>query len=191
MNTAIMIDCETLSTETDACILSIGAVKFDPFGDEVNFPCMDQFYVRVDPDNDLNLSISDNTLDWWSQQSPEAQAEAFNPEGRVHIADAFDQLYKFCWGATTFWSNGAAFDIVVCETIFGKLQKLVPWSYWQVRDCRTIYDLGISPKLPKVTAHDALADAVAQAIGVQTVCNILRYSMTESGDRITPFSKSR
>ena len=104
--TAIMIDLETLSTDTDAAILSIGAVKFDPFEDELTNPQMDKFYARISLENDLNLSISDSTLEWWAKQSQEAQDEAFSEENRIDIADAFDQLYKFCWGAKQVWSNG-------------------------------------------------------------------------------------
>ena len=50
-NTDIMIDLETLATSTDAAILTIGAVKFDPFGKELSEPQMESFYVRVDLDS--------------------------------------------------------------------------------------------------------------------------------------------
>ena len=42
--TAIMIDLETLSTSTDATILSIGAVRFDPYGYDVDILDKDKFY---------------------------------------------------------------------------------------------------------------------------------------------------
>ncbi len=89
-----MIDLETLATSPDASVLSIGAVKFDPFGDELNDQQMDSFYVRVDLDScdRLGLVTSDSTIAWWAQQSQEAQDEAFNPEGRVDIVDAMNQL---------------------------------------------------------------------------------------------------
>jgi len=180
-----MIDLETLATSPDAAILTIGAVKFDPFGNDVDFEEKDKFYVKVDLDscNDLNLTVSEDTLNWWATQSKEAQEEAFNSEGRIHIEDAFAGLYKFCWGSQRVWSNGAGFDVVICETVFNRIHKAIPWSYWQVRDVRTMFDLGIDPKRPAVTAHNALEDAIAQAISIQNVCRKLKEH------EINPFTK--
>jgi hypothetical protein len=194
MNTDIMIDLETLATSTDAAILTIGAVKFDPYGKDISEPKMTSFYVRVDPDSchELGLVTNDDTIAWWAQQSKEAQDEAFG-EGvdRVHIRDAFEQLYKFCWGAKRVWSNGAAFDVPICEHVYRKLNKSIPWSFWQVRDVRTAFDLGIDPKRPPVTAHHALQDAWNQAVGIQNVYGTLRTSTTSEGKYIAPFSNQR
>ena len=91
MNTDIMIDLETLATSTDAAILTIGAVKFDPFGSELKEPAMESFYVKVDLDScdRIGLVTNDDTIAWWASQSKEAQEAAFDPEGRIQIEDAF------------------------------------------------------------------------------------------------------
>ncbi len=193
MKTDIMIDLETLATSTDAAILTIGAVKFDPFGKDIEEPDMDSFYVKVDLDSchDLGLAVNDDTVAWWANQSKEAQDEAFGTEGRIHIKDAFDQLYKFCWGAKRVWSNGSGFDIVICETVFKRLQKACPWQFWQTRDCRTAFDLGINPNRPPVLQHHALQDAWNQAVGIQNVYTTLRTSTTRDGNYITPFANQR
>lgn len=191
--TDVMIDMETLATSTDAAILTIGAVKFDPFGKDVEEPDMESLYLRVDQDScdELGLVVNDATVEWWSKQDPAAQEEAFSEEGRIHIADAFQQLYKFCWGAQRVWSNGSVFDIMICEHVYGKLQKAVPWQFWQIRDCRTVYDLGINPKRPPVLKHHALEDAWNQAVGVQNVYNALRSATLFDGSKPTPFAKER
>lgn len=188
-----MIDLETLATSSDAAILTIGATRFDPFGYDLKEPAMKSFYVRVDLDSchELGLSTSDDTIAWWSNQSKEAQAEAFGTENRIHIRDAFEQLYKFCWGAKRVWSNGAGFDCVICENVYKKLNKACPWSFWQVRDVRTAFDLGINPQRPAVTAHHALEDAYNQTLGIQLVYNTLRTSTTKDGDYIAPFANQR
>ena len=193
MNTDIMIDLETLATSTDAVILSIGAVKFDPFGKDIEEPAMDSFYVKVDVDscNELGLVASDDTIAWWAQQSKEAQAEAFEGDDRIHIREAMDRLYKFCWGAKRVWSNGAAFDIPICETAYKRLNKSIPWSFWQVRDVRTAFDLGINPNRPEILAHHALQDAWGQAVGIQNVYNTLRSSTTYDGKMLSPFARER
>jgi len=191
-NTDVMIDLETLATSTDAVVLTIGAVKFDPFGSDIKEPAMDSFYVKIDIDScdELGLVANDDTIAWWSQQSKEAQAEAFEGNDRIHIRDAFDQLYKFCWGAKRVWSNGAAFDIPICEHVYRKLNKAIPWPFWSVRDVRTAFDLGIHPHRPPVLAHHALQDAWNQAVGIQNVYGVLRTSTTSGGTYIAPFSKT-
>jgi len=188
-----MIDLETLNTTPDAAILTIGAVKFDPFGREISEPEMDSFYVKVDLDScdRIGLTTNDDTIAWWANQSKEAQAAAFDPEGRIDIEEAFARLYKFCWGAKRVWSNGSCFDIIICEHVFRKINRACPWKFWEVRDVRTAFDLGIDPKRPPVTAHHALEDAWNQAVGIQNVYNTLRTSTTYEGKMLQPFINQR
>ena len=193
MLTDIMIDLETLNTTPDSTILTIGAVKFDPFGQELKDPRMDSFYAKVDLDScdRIGLTTSDDTIAWWANQSKEAQAAAFDTEGRVDIEEVFARLYKFCWGAKRVWSNGATFDIIICEHVFRKINRACPWKFWEIRDVRTAFDLGINPQRPPVTAHHALEDAWNQAVGIQNVYNTLRTSTTSEGKYIAPFANQR
>lgn len=191
--TDVMIDLETLATSPDAAILTIGAVRFDPFGDDINEPDCEKFYVRVDLDScdRIGLITNDDTIAWWAQQSKEAQDEAFSPDNRIDIVDAMNQLYKFCWGAKRVWSHGAAFDVVICEHIFNKIQKAVPWKFWEVRCTRTLFDIGIDPKRPPVLKHHALEDAWNQAVGVQNVYKRLRTASSTDGEYFRPLAKDR
>jgi hypothetical protein len=193
MKTDVMIDMETLDVLPTATVLTIGAVKFDPFGDDVNDPTCDKFYVKVDVDScdRLGCTVSPDTVEWWAKQSKEAQEEAFNPDGRIPIEEAMNQLYKFCWGAKRVWSHGAGFDVVICETLFRKIGKATPWSFWEVRDTRTIFDLGIDPQRPPVLKHHALEDAWNQAVGVQNVFKTLRSSTKYDGALIQPLANQR
>ena len=165
--TDIMIDLETLATSPDAAILTIGAVKFDPFGDDINEPNCEKFYVRVDLDScdRIGLVTNDDTI------------------------NAMNQLYKFCWGAKRVWSHGASFDVVICEHIFNKIQKAVPWKFWEVRCTRTLFDIGIDPERPPVLKHHALEDAWNQAVGVQHIFQKLRGSTMYNGKMIMPFAR--
>jgi hypothetical protein len=193
MNTDIMIDLETLDVLPTATILTIGAVKFDPFGDDVKEPQCEKFYVRVDLDScdAIGCTVSQATLDWWASQSQEAQNEAFDPNNRIPITDAISQLYKFCWGAKRVWSHGAGFDVVILENLFRKIGKAIPWQFWEVRDTRTIFDIGINPNRPPVLKHHALEDAWNQAVGVQNVYKTLRTSTMSNGNYIAPFASTR
>ena len=164
----LMVDLETLATTPDAAIVTLGAVLFDPYSSRV----FDKLYVRVTLDSvtDLGMKINDKTLEWWGQQSAEAQNEAFGEgDDRISIQECIDKFHKFAWGADAFWSHGSIFDINILDTYYRALKKVPPWNFWQIRDTRTLFDLGYDPLMPKVTAHKALDDANAQAIGVQTV----------------------
>jgi DNA polymerase III epsilon subunit-like protein len=187
MKNHIMLDLETLDVRPTASILTIGAVKFDPYGNDIERPDCDKFYVKVDLDScdRIGLTIDDNTVAWWSQQSAEAQAEAFSEDGRIPIEDAMQQLYKFCWGAKCIWSHGAGFDVVILEHVFNRVGRAVPWKFWQVRDTRTIFDLGIDPNRPPILKHHALEDAWNQAVGVQNVIRGLKEK------NIAPFVSER
>lgn len=169
--TDICIDLETLSVNYDAQILTLGAVKFNPTGDELNYPEMDKLYLKIclDSCSDLDLRIDDSVIEWWSNQSLEAQTEAFEGDSRLDIREAFNQLYKFCWGCSRIWSQGAAFDVPICETIFRRLNKAIPWKYYQVRDTRTMFDLGVPIIRPDNIKHCAVDDAWAQAVMLQQV----------------------
>ena len=162
-----MVDLETLATTPNAAILSIGAVTFDPNSSNI----YDDFYYRVELESfdGLDSFIDDGTIEWWSKQDKDAQEEAFNPEGRVDIRQVIDDFYKFCMGSTHFWSHGSTFDIIILEHYFRQLGKPYPWSFWQVRDTRTLFDLGYDPEMPQTNKHHALEDAVRQAVGVQNM----------------------
>jgi DNA polymerase III epsilon subunit-like protein len=189
----VMIDCETLDVLPTATILTIGAVRFDPFGDDIDNSTCKKFYVKVDIDScdKLGCTISQSTLEWWANQSQAAQDAAFDTTDRIPIEDAMTELYKFCWGASRVWSHGVGFDIIILENIFRKIGKAVPWQFWQARDTRTLFDLGIEPNRPPVLKHHALEDAWNQAVGVQNVFKALRDSTDGAGKNIKPLEKIR
>ncbi len=95
--------------------------------------------------------------------------EAFSVDNRISLTDAMDRFHKFAWGCESFWSHGATFDLVIIEDILRQLNRPLPWNYWQLRDTRTLFDLGFDPEMPQGQKHDALQDAIRQAIGVQNV----------------------
>jgi DNA polymerase III epsilon subunit-like protein len=173
----LMVDLETLATTPNAAILTIGAVTFDPNSTKI----YDEFYRRVELESldALDTYIDDGTLEWWSKQDKAAQDEAFDPEGREPIQNVLGDFYKFCMGSSRFWSHGAAFDIVILEYYFRKINKPFPWNFWDVRDTRTIFDLGLDPEMPQANKHNALEDARRQAIGVQNMMRKLSRKFVE------------
>jgi len=163
----LMVDLETLATSPDAVILTIGAVTFDPASNRI----FDKLYHRVDIEScdRLGMTVNDDTVEWWSKQAADVQTEAFAEDNRVPIEEVIEKFHKFAWNCDAFWSHGATFDLVILDCYYRKLNKVPPWNFWQIRDTRTLFDLGYDPEMPKEGLHNALEDASRQAIGVQTI----------------------
>jgi exodeoxyribonuclease VIII len=100
--------------------------------------------------------------------------EAFSPDDRIPLVDAMDQFHKFAGGCDACWSHGATFDLVIIENIYRQLEKNLPWQFWQLRDTRTLFDLGYNPDMPQGSKHDALQDAIRQSVGVQNIYTKLK-----------------
>ena len=163
----LMVDLETMAVSPNAVVLSLGAVHFNPYSTGYS----DSLYFRIDIDDqdELGREVDPNTITWWSSQPSEIMEEAFSPDNRIPLVDAIDQFHRFAWGCSAFWSHGATFDLVILENIYRQLNKPLPWNYWQLKDTRTLFDLGQDPEMPQGSKHDALQDAIRQAVGVQNV----------------------
>ena len=168
-----MLDIETMATSPRATILTLGAVKFDPFTDEF----FDEMYIRIDIEEQekLGREIDPSTLEWWGKQDPEIMMEAFSDEDRISLNEAMDLFHKFAWGCDKVWSHGAVFDIVIIEDLLRQMGRTEPWKFWDCRDTRTLFDLA-DPDMPQSAKHNALEDAKRQAIGVQNVMRKLGRS---------------
>lgn len=175
-----MIDLETLATGPDAVIITIGALRFDPYANDRKRPVgeMPNFYCRVDPGSfDYpEAEINDETMAWWAKQPPEIQHEAFG-EGvsRLDIRDALDQLFDFCRPCDRVWANGPAFDIIILETAARRLGRTVPWQFWKARDCRTVFRM-VPSRDVKANNHNALDDCWLQTVKLQECLKTLGVS---------------
>lgn len=166
-----MIDLETIATEPGAAIVSIAAVKFDPFDDYlskgVNVSQLSTLNILVDLESQSDRVISDDTLNWWAQQSEVVRESIFGAEHvRYSLTDSLEKLHKFLWNSTgRIWAQGTHFDITILEHAYRSINRAYPWQYWQARDSRTLLDLA-PVNLPPAT-HDALDDCYRQITGVQ------------------------
>lgn len=169
MATHVMLDIETMGFTHECVVLTLGAVKFDPYNlQDPHTP----LYFKIDVDEQTNLgrTVDTSTMDWWAKQPQAAQDEAFEEAGRISMNDATVQLNKYLVGIDKIWAQGPLFDICILEHLYKMIGKPVPWQYWQIRDSRTIGDMGdYSAKTGNKDAHNALADAYSQAQGVQRI----------------------
>ena len=163
-----MIDLETLGTKPDCVVLTLGAIKFNPFTtDEPD----NGIYQKLDVDEQVAFGRSqdESTLEWWGKQPKNIQDEAFTDEGRITLEQTTTELNKFLVGVDVIWAQGPAFDIVILENLYQQINKPIPWNFWQIRDSRTLFSL--LPQDPRKAirqeAHNALADCYFQAKCVQ------------------------
>jgi hypothetical protein len=166
----VMLDLETLSTRPESVILTIGAVKFDPFGDTVDVD--NGLYYRVDVDEQLALDrhILESTVEWWGNQDPEVREEALGERDRVSLDEMTRGLNRFLVGVENIWCQGPAFDVVILENLYRQLTKPTPWQFWQISDSRTLFKTHGDPRdKNRAAAHNALMDCYYQADAVQEI----------------------
>lgn len=170
----VMLDLETMSTESNAAIIAIGAVKFDPKTKQIT----DRFYTRVDLQSckDAGLDISASTVMWWLQQSEAARSEFKGqlPPLRTALAGFTAWMGKMPGdiGHTSVWGNGATFDNVILTNAYSAVGIERPWKYNKDRCYRTIKSLFPNvktPETPALVAHRADHDAEYQAIHLMQI----------------------
>lgn len=160
-----MIDIETLDTKPNSVILSVGGVKFNAKQDKEPW---DEFYFRLNVEDQENRAISEDTIKWWSQQDPEIQENAFSDKDRIHVSDFLKKLNKWLVDVDEIWAHGYGFDLIILESLYRDNNQPFPWHFGQCRDSRTLFKLfDIDPrKNIQQNLHNPLEDAYYQAKAV-------------------------
>ena len=158
----VVLDLETMSTDKQALVLSIGwAIIKD-------CEIVSQGEVRPKMEAQADRHVSFDTLRWWMDgNKAEAQKHlASLPEWDLDVAltyldvsvDAIKQ-----WPKVKVWGNSPNFDCDILAGLYRSAGKEVPWKFWQERDMRTLRDVSTTARhVPKI-AHTAMWDAVAEA----------------------------
>lgn len=161
----VMIDLETMSTRSNAAIVSIGAVIFDETS------ILDEFYTPVNLTTCIEhgLHVDPRTVEWWEKQDPDAVL-AWKTDSAPNMISA---LTEFCaWirkhGDSKIvrpWGNGADFDLVIMINAFNSIDADPPWQFYNHRCFRTLKNMfPVQRAKPKDTKHHALNDARNQAL---------------------------
>lgn len=199
MTIHIMLDLKTWGKRPGCDIRSIGAVVFDPHQDVV---CrregslligenkIEPFYIatdnpivtykteRCEETRFYSLRRDPETIKWWNDQPPEAQAAFANP---VDLRKALQQFTSWICNLAPvappegfermrIWANGPQFDVSILAEVYHAVGLPIPWHYRAPRDMRTITDaagMTHDDYCSYGDAHNALHDAIAQAM---TVC---------------------
>lgn len=182
----VMSDIETVDNKPGSMIPQIGAVAFRPNDKPGVF--LDSFvmWATLVGQDELGLTMSPETIEWWFDQSPEAIKSVFGKHNpKVKLNYALHSLNEFVVKnkAKCLWGHGATFDNVLIDAAFraAEIRSCVPFR--GARDTRTLFDLvaggdwssddeiDMDAYGPK---HDGLADAKRQAVVVQRAMVTLR-----------------
>ncbi|HCY3238623.1 TPA: 3'-5' exoribonuclease [Escherichia coli] len=172
--THLSVDLETMGTNPDAPINSIGGKFFDPATGEMG----PEFSKAIDLETSGGI-IDRKTIKWWAKRSREAQSAIFTDE--IPLDDALLQLREFInensgESFVQIWGNGANFDNVILRRSYERQGIPCPWRYYNDRDVRTIVELGnsigfdVRMAIPfEGVPHNALDDARHQAKQVSAI----------------------
>jgi hypothetical protein len=170
MTNRVMIDIETLGRDPGAAILSLAAVEFAPaegLGRELSRS------IDLSSCQQHGLDIDAATLDWWLDQSSEAQSALRGGDDLTHVLAGLSRWWPR--DGAEVWSKSPAFDVVLLAEAYSRIDRDPPWQFWETRDVRTILSLVDTP--PQVESagpdHDALADAKEQALQINAVLDAL------------------
>ena len=164
-NKRVMLDLETYSTASNACILSIGACFFDEEKIGATFYQPLQYHNQV---TSFGRHVKLETVQWWSEQSEEAR-QVFNDPKAVELPHGLQLFSDWIAGVPVeMWGNGADFDCVILGNAFEATTIQRPWMYSNNRCFRTLKNLvklrpGFGLPARVGTHHNALDDAIYQA----------------------------
>ncbi|MDM4966641.1 3'-5' exoribonuclease [Escherichia coli] len=170
----LSVDIETMGTNPDAPINSIGGKFFDPETGEMG----PEFSKTIDAKTGGG-TVDISSIEWWLVQSSEARSAIL--VNQIPLDDALLQFRKFISEHSDekfvqVWGNGATFDNVILRRSCERQGIPCPWRYHNDRDVRTIVELGKTIGFDARTAipfegvpHNALDDARHQAKYVSAI----------------------
>lgn len=145
-----IFDLETLGIESNAVILSIACIYFNP----ENKPSYEDmiesaFFVKLnakDQADRLKRTISKSTLDWWKTQSDQVKIKSFIPSNNDVLAEeALDKFQEWAssfkdFKTSTIWARGNL-DQVTIGSLENFLNRKSIFHFARWRDVRTAVDL--------------------------------------------------
>lgn len=157
----LMLDFETLGSQPNAVVLSLGAVLFD----YQNIKAEKEWFFDAKAQI-KSRCIDGETLAWWLKQGDGfASLFAKGSANPTPMLTCLNELSAMAKDAKAIWSNGADFDIPIVLNLYSQFRLEAPWKFWQHRCYRTLkLEFNCERDQPKnPNKHDALSDARHQA----------------------------
>lgn len=156
----VMLDIETLSSNSYAVIVSIGALEFDLETGKTG----KEFYNTIDLQSclDLGLEVTGGTILWWLQQSEKARMSLV--KDTKPIIEVLNSFSSFVNQETILWGNSARFDCGILQNAFNKAGMNIPWDFRKERCVRTLLSFmpGMKNECKHSNTHHALDDCYFQ-----------------------------
>jgi hypothetical protein len=181
-----VFDVETLGKKSDAVILSMGCIYFDP----KKKPTPEElrktaFFVKLDANDQikrLHRTITKSSVDWWAKQCENVRKKSFLPSKTdIKIEDGHEMMRawsksfaesKSAW----VWARGNL-DQLVLDDLEEQLSLDPVFTYNRWRDVRTAVDFltnssngyctvdypGFDPDI-HITKHDPVDDCIYDAM---------------------------
>jgi hypothetical protein len=191
----VIYDFETLSQNAiDGVVLNVAILKFDPkrfttdpytYEDLVDRARFYKFDVQEQVQK-YGRKIQKGTLDWWKDQSKEAQKQLAPNE----LDDSIERLYDILTNHVQIescdkvWTRGNSFDPVFVDSILQATGKPFLKNWWAIRDVRSyldglLYGSDIDNKFvpeeveDKFIGHDSRHDVAMDVYRMQYVIGVL------------------
>lgn len=189
----VVIDTETLDTQSSAVVLTLSAVRFDRYGHEIGIGIEggklqekgpNQLHVMINVTEQLlaDRTVSLGTTKWWRGQSQAAKESVIHGQA-LSVTEVMDLLSNFI-GDAQVYCRGTDFDPPILQSLYRMVGKKAPWKYNQVRDVRTYIDaLNGGTKgyledwnqpewlIPHHSLHDCIRDAMQMQQAGKPVAN--------------------
>ena len=198
IDTAIL-DIETLATNADAVILSVGIVVVDSTENYEYQELIDTgFYVTLDVKSqvDAGRKIDKDTLAWWGTQGKEAMAVLAPNSKDIKWNQLLPAIFEYFKkvGANPkdilVYSRGSHFDFGILHDLFRVTGDSgpydLPWRWWNIHDSKTVQiTLGqntgpehdVTPD--GFILHNALHDSAREYINIQLALYNFQKSIGE------------
>lgn len=169
----IMLDTETLGNQPTSVITQIAMVPFNIYTGETDIETFNR-YIDIDSGLKAGCTIDGSTIEWWMNQSQEAQKAVFVTPSKISLSRAIHETVDYLQEqisaeglySTYLWCH-ATFDYPILKHAAACVNKEIPIHFRCVRDLRTIVhladiDVGEYIKKSPLLAHDALEDCKFQ-----------------------------
>jgi hypothetical protein len=173
----LMVDLETMSSDSNAVIIGVAAVEFDLKTGQTGRT----FYETSSIQSclDIGLTVTGKTIAWWLLQNEIARKQA--SEAKSNISDVLSKFRFFLaelnTHTTQIWGNSARFDLGILEDAYKKLKQDIPWNFRNERDVRTLVSFAPDIKANAINdgvAHNPLDDCRFQISYCTEIFNKLK-----------------
>lgn len=167
----IMIDLESLDTGPRSVVTQVGIIAFPLDDPETEMRRISE-YLPVQPQIELERTISFDTVLWWLKQDEAARSKLLESAGNdMEVLLSFvrsihrklsDLIRTVGENNVEIWARGPQFDVVNLESLFIDCGLAAPWKYSTVMDIRTAMrlagvdkgDVDASGLIPHIAIED-------------------------------------